>query len=198
MFFARQSDMTMKRKWLGWGLAGIPVILLAGSASHFAYAWCGRALAVAPFVPVNESVWEHLKLAFWPSLLYAAVEYVAFGRNARGFWPAKSAGILLMPLLIVLLFYAYTGLLGRHLLWLDISIFFVAVAAGQLVSCVLLAAGRPHTILGRVVPSAVVLLGLLFVLFTFVPPRPELFRDPLTGGHGLPDAGAVKTAGRDG
>jgi hypothetical protein len=28
-------------------------------------------------------------------------------------------------------------------------------------------------------------LGVLFVLFTFYPPQVPLFRDPVTGGHGI-------------
>jgi len=170
---------------LRWELLGIPLIFFAGSALHFAFEWCGRAALVAPFVPVNESVWEHLKLAFWPALVYAGVEYAAFGRNAAGFVLAKSAGILLMPLGIIVLFYAYTALIGHHVLWLDILTFLVAVAAGQGASCLLLAGARQHALLARTALPVVVLLGLLFVLFTFAPPRLPVFRDPVTGGYGL-------------
>ncbi|MCW4022413.1 MAG: DUF6512 family protein [archaeon] len=30
---------------------------------------------VGAFSAVNESVWEHLKLGFWPLILYTAIEY---------------------------------------------------------------------------------------------------------------------------
>ena len=32
--------------------------------------------------------------------------------------------------------------------------------------------------------AALALIGALFVIFTFVPPKIPLFRDPLTGGYG--------------
>ncbi len=180
----------MAHSWLRWELAGIPLIFFAGSALHFAFEWCGRLAVVAPFVPVNESVWEHLKLAYWPALLYAAVEYVAFRRDAAGLVLAKSAGILLMPVLIVVLFYAYTALLGHHLLVLDILLFLVAVAAGQLLSGML-----PNAAQGRAWASwaallAVALLGVAFAVFTFAPPRLPVFRDPVSGGYGLQEGPA--------
>ena len=40
-----------------------------GTACHFAFDFFGQSRLIAPFVPVNESTWEHLKLLFFPFLL---------------------------------------------------------------------------------------------------------------------------------
>ena len=175
----------MQPSVLQWELIGIPLVFFCGSALHFAYEWSGRLSAVAPFVPVNESIWEHLKLAYWPSVVYAALEYLAFGRGTEGFVAAKSAGILIMPLCIVVLFYGYTALLGRHILWLDILTFLVAVSVGQVTSYVLLAGGAQDERLGWIGMLAVALLGGCFAVFSFKPPRLAAFQDPVTGGYGL-------------
>ena len=175
----------MKAQWLRWELVGIPLIFFAGSALHFAFDWCGRRPIVAPFAAVNESVWEHLKLAFWPAVVYAVFEYVAFGKDAAGFIPSKSVGVLLMPICIVILFYGYKALLGHHVLWLDILIFFIAVCVGQVSSYLLLAAGRQHGRPGWFSLLAVALLGASFVVFTFWPPRLPIFRDSVSGRYGL-------------
>ena len=58
----------MKRKW--WTVCFLSI--LAGSALHFLYdLWPNPLTAV--FAPVNESVWEHLKLLYWPFLAAAFV-----------------------------------------------------------------------------------------------------------------------------
>lgn len=58
----------MKRKW--WIICFLSI--LAGSALHFLYdLWPNPLTAV--FAPVNESVWEHLKLLYWPFLAAAFV-----------------------------------------------------------------------------------------------------------------------------
>jgi hypothetical protein len=48
------------------------VTILAGAALHFAYDWTAGNAIVAIFCPVNESVWEHLKLLATPFLLLSA------------------------------------------------------------------------------------------------------------------------------
>jgi hypothetical protein len=55
-------------------LIGIAVIAGLGSLLHFAFEWSGELRPVAIFAAVNESVFEHLKLTYWPALFYTAVE----------------------------------------------------------------------------------------------------------------------------
>ena len=65
-------------KIFSWEIAGSVIISLSGSLLHFAFDVLGTWPPVALFAAVNESVWEHLKLAFWPSLTYALIEWRVF------------------------------------------------------------------------------------------------------------------------
>ena len=78
-----------------WQLGGFLFVCAAGTALHFLYQWSGESVAAAPFAAVNESVWEHMKLLFWPMLLWAGAERAVLGGYSRGFWPAKALGTLL-------------------------------------------------------------------------------------------------------
>ena len=51
------------------------VIGIIGVLSHFVYEWSGENAFVGLFFPVNESIWEHLKLIFYPALIYFTAEY---------------------------------------------------------------------------------------------------------------------------
>ena len=175
----------MKKSVLRWELAGIIFIVVLGTVLHFAFEWSGRAIPIAPIAAVNESVWEHLKLGFWPALVYAVLEYGHFGKSANNFFLAKTLGIYLIPITIVVLFYSYTAILGHDLLIADILIFVVAVIVGQLVSYKLLMVSPLPEKINRFAPIALAILGILFVLFTFYPPHLPLFRDPITGGYGI-------------
>ena len=169
-----------------WQLGGFLFVCAAGTALHFLYQWSGESVAAAPFAAVNESVWEHMKLLFWPMLLWAGAERAVLGGYSRGFWPAKALGTLLGLALIPALYYTYTGALDVSVMWVDIAIFFVAAAAAFLAETRMLA--RDWRCRGGAQVSALVLLLLLsaaFVLCTFVPPRVPLFRDPVTGFYGL-------------
>jgi Family of unknown function (DUF6512) len=175
----------VKRSFLRWELTGIIFIVVLGTVLHFAFEWSGGWAPLGAIAAVNESVWEHLKLGFWPALIYAALEYGRFGKSASNFLFAKTVGIYLMPITIVILYYVYTAILGHGLLAVDIAIFVLAVIVGQLVSYRLLMASPLSGWLSRFAPVALVVLGVLFILFTFYPPHNPLFRDPVTGGYGI-------------
>jgi len=177
--------MAMKERVLRWELGGIVFVVVLGTVLHFAFEWSGRWIPLAPIAAVNESVWEHLKLGFWPALVYAALEYGRFGKSANSFFFAKTLGIYLIPITIVVLYYAYTTILGHGLLAVDIAIFVVAVVVGQVVSYKLLMASALPKRLNRFAPIALAVLAILFVLFTFCPPQFPLFRDSVTGGYGI-------------
>lgn len=167
-----------------WQLWGFAVTSLGGTLLHFLYDWLGGAVWVAPFSGVNESTWEHMKLLFWPMLLFAAVQSVFF-RDRRDFWCVKLRGILLGLLLIPIFFYTYNGAIGASPDWLNISIFFIAAALAYLYETRLLGVKKHRCRSPRLALGTLFCLALLFVLFTFLPPSLGIFRDPLTGGQGI-------------
>jgi len=52
----------MKSKLFKFELLGFVFCCILGTLSHFFYDWSGQNIIVGMFCPVNESVWEHLKL----------------------------------------------------------------------------------------------------------------------------------------
>ena len=167
-----------------WQAAGFAFTVVLGTVLHFLYGWTGESRLVAAFAAVNESTWEHMKLLFFPMVLFAAVQSF-YGRDYPHFWCAKAAGTATGLLLIPLLFYAYNGALGRSPDWVNIALFFVAAAGAYWLEYHLLrrgGGGCPVPWLGGVLLAVV---GVLFVVFTFLPPQLPLFRDPVTGNYGI-------------
>ena len=63
----------MDKKLLLYLITGIIFTFLAGTLLHFAYEWSGTNFWVGLFAPVSESTWEHMKLLFFPMLIYSMV-----------------------------------------------------------------------------------------------------------------------------
>ena len=168
----------------GYELAGVVFIVIIGSMLHFTFELSGHQPVIGVFSAINESVWEHLKLGFWPALVWALVEYRSIKKSTNNFFFAKTVGIYLIPIVIPILFYSYTAVIGESVLVIDILTFVVAVVIGQLVSYKLLTYRRLPHILNKISVVALFLLGVVFVLFTFYPPHLPLFRDPVTGEYG--------------
>jgi len=175
----------MKRSVLRWELVGIGVIFVAGSLFHFLFDWSGGFQPVGVIAAVNESVWEHFKIAFWPALIYAIIEYPFLRRHVNNFFIAKAIGLYVMPAAIAAIFYAYTAISGEEILAVDITIFFVAVALGQFASYKILTLRQWPRRLCWVGAVMVVLLAVAFGVFTFYPPHLCIFRDAVSGGYGI-------------
>ena len=92
-------------------LIGMVFIIILGSVLHFTFGWSSSQPVVGVFSAVNESVWEHLKLAFWPSLLFMLIEYVSLKKMVNNFALAKTIGVYLMVFIIPIVFYSYLSLI---------------------------------------------------------------------------------------
>lgn len=107
---------------------GILWTLVLGTLSHFFYQWSHENMLVGLFSPVNESVWEHLKLLFFPALTYMFIEQKAMGKVMPGLFGKNLLGLFAGLLVMPLLFYGYTAFSGKSILWVDIGIFCVCVS----------------------------------------------------------------------
>ena len=177
--------MNETRRILFYEMIGIIFIIVLGSNLHFTFEWSGSQAVVGVFSAVNESVWEHLKLGFWPAVVFALIEFKYLKKLTNNFLFAKTVGIYLIPVVIMVIFYSYTAVLGESILAIDILSFVIAVIVGQLVSYRLLTWKTVPYNLDKVSLIALILLGLGFVFFTFYPPQLAMFQDPITGEYGI-------------
>jgi hypothetical protein len=166
----------MKNKLLMWEVGGFFFIGLVGAALHFTFEMSNySSMVVAYFSAVNESTWEHLKMVFFPGLVFALVQYTYVRDVVNNYIIAKVAGLLIMPMVITVGWYIYAPILGRSYYPADLFLFYLAVFLGQVASYKLLT--RPQFEKKYIWIAIVVFLILLaaFSMFTFFPPEIFLF-----------------------
>ena len=174
----------MKQRSILWQAAGFAAVTFGGTILHFLYDWTGRNILVSPFSGVNESTWEHMKLLFWPLFLFALVQRLFF-RDQENYWCVKLAEIALGLTMSPVLFYTYNGAFGKSPDWLNIAIFYITALLVFLLERCAFKNCRMQCKYPWLAFAAICLIGVLFVVFTFTPPQIPLFRDPLTGTHGI-------------
>ncbi|MBR3819115.1 MAG: hypothetical protein IKJ41_08205 [Clostridia bacterium] len=173
----------MKKTLKLWQIAGFAFTGIWGVLLHFLYDWTNQSIFAAPFSAVNESIWEHMKLLFFPMFVFALIEYGFTGKSIEKYWCVKlfaiSSGLILIPII----YYSYTGIFGVNADWFNIVIFFIADAAAYYLEAVLFKNRIPCKFN---VAAFIILcvIALLFIVFTFVQPQLPIFRDPTTGGYG--------------
>ena len=147
---------------------------LLGTAWHFLYTALPCSLT-ALLAPVNESVWEHLKLLYFPPLLVAVVLSFLWRLSQRRFWSGALAGLMLMPLALIAAYYTLTagfGVEGRPAI--DIPLYFAVLALGWYVAGQLMRSGSAKRLLGVLVIAAGV-FGAALVVFTIAAPPLPIF-----------------------
>ena len=164
---------------------GAAFVILAGTLLHFAFSWSGNFEPLALFAPVNESLWEHLKLAFWPGLFWALLQLATIDNVRSRVLPVKGISLLMTNFLIATTFLSYTSIVQSNYLVLDIGIFILAVVAGSAVSGrLLIRSGFPGVL--QVFGWILLIFQLIaFSMLTFYPPEGVFFIDPKSGMQGI-------------
>ena len=135
--------------------------------------------------PTNESVWEHLKLLFYPYLIFMAAEYFAYGKDTQGFLGAKVRGVLAGEAVIVAVHYIVSGIMGRDIMWVDIALFFVGTAVAYILPYLMIKRGVSKRYSTITAAALFIFQIVLFSVFTFMPPEIGLFLDPESGTYGI-------------
>ena len=102
----------MNRSLYLWQIAGFLFVSIIGTLLHFTYDLSAQNFAVALFSAVNESVWEHMKLFFFPVVFFALIEYFFWGKQNKHFWSIKLRGVVLGIVLNIVLYYLISGAFG--------------------------------------------------------------------------------------
>ena len=158
----------MRKRWI----AAFVLTALAGAALHFAYDLCPVPL-VGLFAPVNESVWEHLKLLFWP-FLAAGFALTRRQEDKPAAWSGLLLSQLLMPLFLLGVYYPLRAGFGVESLAVDIGLYYLTLTLGFWLAHRVSRSGK-LAFLSGVLVIATGLYGAALILFTLAPPELPIF-----------------------
>lgn len=157
-------------------ITGTIFTLLLGSLSHFFYDWSGKNSLIGLFSPINESTWEHMKLLFFPMLLFSLIAIPKF----KNIYPCIGSSLFFSVIagtaIIPILFYTYTGILGYNLMFFDIATFVIAVLIAFYIAYRFTLSCRIQKY-SKVIQVLVIVFIICFILFSLYPPDIGLFAD---------------------
>lgn len=143
---------------------------LAGSALHFGYDLCPSPL-VGLICPVSESVWEHLKLLYWP-FLASGFLLNRKAQDAQAAWSGTLAALLVMPAFLLGIYYTLESGFAFTAGWLNIALYVLSLALGFWLMARLTKTGGLSWLCGVLVIAAG-LYGAALILFTMAPRRAD-------------------------
>lgn len=148
-------------------------IIILGVIFHFTYEWSNYNAFVAIFSSINESIWEHLKLIFFPSVFFIVLGYSFLKNKYPNYLTTKTYALLLSLGFIIIFYYTYSGIIGSNIAILDILSFFISIIIGQ----IYFYKKRIHIKANNALAIfTLITLGLYFTAFTFFPPNLGIFK----------------------
>lgn len=173
----------MKKSLSFWQFSGLVFTGIFGTLLHFLYGWTDSTF-IALFSAINESIWEHMKILFFPMLIFAILESRYFAKDYENFWCAKLIGILMGLAVLPIIYYTYTGALGVSADWFNILIFFISAEIGYIIETRFMKSDKNFCKSRGPAIILLCIIAVLFFVFTFAPPKIPLFQDPITKTYG--------------
>ncbi len=161
------------------------IYLFVFSNLHFGYDLT-QAGILKPFCGIDESVFEHLKMAFWAYSIASIAEYGLFKPKGlpRNFFYSRLLSTILVPWTIVLLWYLAPATVGKMQLQAVELTWAIAVSAGSGFIGIYIERNIQETRLENATRAILITLYLisafLFIRFTYSKPWIDLFINPET------------------
>ena len=173
--------MTLKRSRI---ISTISIFLLC-FLFHFIYDWIPNYIT-AIFFPVNESIWEHMKLLFSAVVMYGIIDYIILQKFKikynNFFTNLFVTGISIIPIYLIMFLPVYYKI-GENML-ITIGIMLIAIIISQVISYYIL---KAHDLdkLNIISLILIIMTYIVFAYLTYYPIKTELFFDTQEEKYGL-------------
>ena len=152
---------------------------------HFIYQWLPSSIT-AIFFPVNESIWEHMKLLFSAVIFYGIIDYIIlqkFKIKYNNFFTSLFVSTLTIIPIYLSLFLPIYYKIGENMV-ITIGIMLIAIIISQVISYKILKA-KDFDKLNIVSLILIIVSYIIFAYLTYNPLKNELFFDTKEEKYGL-------------
>jgi len=161
------------------------IIFLLCFLSHFMYEWFSTPI-ISIFFPVNESIWEHMKMLYTTILLYGIIEYFILKKfdikNNNFILATFLKAISAIPIYLIIFIPLYK-LFGENM-FISISVMLLVIIIVNFIEFLLLRYQEiPYQkIIGI---SFIIIVYIIMGILTYNPPKQELFYDMKAEKYGI-------------
>lgn len=162
------------------------IIFILNFFFHFGYDWLPNTL-FSIFFPVNESIFEHMKMIFSSVIFYGIIDYFILKKNnintnsiifSTLITSLSTVGIFLIIWLP--LFYKLV-----ENMFLTITMLFISIVTGQIINYFLIKKEIHFRYSSIISTSIIILIYVVLAYLTYNPPKIELFFDSKEEKYGI-------------
>lgn len=160
-------------------------IFVISFLAHFLYEWFPNSL-FALFFPVNESVWEHMKMLYSCIMFYGIMEYFIY-KKLR--YPVNNfllslflRGYLSIPIYLII-YLPLDKIFGHHMI-IAISVLFISILLSEIISYFV--KQKENSSILNLLSIFLIIIGfIIFGYLTYHPIKTNLFYDEHHHKYGI-------------
>ena len=145
---------------------------------HFLYEWFPNPIFSILF-PVNESIWEHMKLLYTGILSWGLIEIILLKKNKINYnnYPYQLFLTSFTSIIVYLILYLpIYNIIGEKLI-ISISLLFIVILLEQILSYYLLKQKKENEILDKISIILIILFYMILLNLIYDPPKNYIFYD---------------------
>lgn len=162
----------------------IIIISILGTFFHFLYDISKHNKVVGLFAAVNESTWEHIKIALTPTILWSIYDGYIYGRNPN-YFTAKLSSLLILITFIPTIFYLYKYFTNKPIIIVDILIFYIAIILSQFSFYSIIKLQTLGFTINYLSCISIFIVFGFYMVLTLLPIKSFIFKDPITNKFGF-------------
>ncbi len=152
--------------------------------THFLYDWFPNSL-FSIFFPVNESIWEHMKMLFTTILLYELIEFIIFKvkniQTNNFLFAALVSAFISIPIYLIMFLPIYYKM-GENMV-VTITIMLIDIIIVQVINYKILMTKELNLNIISII--GIIVIYIIMGVLTYYPPESDLFFDPKEEKYGI-------------
>lgn len=167
-------------------IIGVIVTFLLTVLYHFLYKWFPNPIFEI-FFPVNESIWEHMKLLYSGILTFNIIEYIIYRKkniNTNNFFTVTFLMMITSIILYLIIYLPLYDMFGENMI-ISISLLVIVIILEQIFSYYLLNYGKENKLLNKISIILIILGYVTLLSLTINPPRNYIFYDIVEHKYGV-------------
>ena len=137
------------------------------------------------FAPVNESIWEHMKILFGSILLSGVIQkiiVIKYKEKYNNICFSNFIGAITSIPIFLIIFLPIYQIIGKNFI-VTIIIMFIAIVVAEVISYVIM--NKNDYNLENITIIFVIIVYVIFLLLSYYPLNISIFKDPETKTYGI-------------
>ncbi len=135
-------------------------------------------------VPVNESIWEHMKMIFSSYMLFLLIQILFYKKKPHNLISSFVITALFNIVIFLIIYLPLNAIIGKEIMSVTLIVYFISILISNYL-LFKLQEKKENKTLNKIMGLSIILIYLIFTLLTYYPIKIDLFYDKQNHIYGI-------------